>query len=112
MAQHGETRALDPAIGLRDVSEHRMKDAGGKLEALRINRTAGLHVDETQSERVVSGRGRAPRGQGENLEAGCVPIGGAVEMDADEDGVAGLIGDVGAKLEWKKNVVFPSQDNP
>src|SRR5205814_982227 len=69
-----------------------------------------LHVQETQGKRVVRGRGSAARGEGKNLETARVAIGSGVEMDADENGIARLVGNVGPKLEREKNIVLARHD--
>ena len=93
------------------MAEHRVIDDRGKSEALRVNRAAGLHVHKMQRQPVVVGRRRATWRERKNLEAGRVPVGSAVEMDADEDGVARLVGDVGANLERDEGIVLTRQDH-
>ena len=43
-AQDGEAGALDSAIELGEMADHRMEDAHREREARRVDRAAGLHV--------------------------------------------------------------------
>src|ERR1700674_682094 len=112
MAQDGETRALYPAIKFRDVAEHGMIDGRGKLEALRVDRAAGLHVDEAEGERVVGGGRSAARRERKNFEAGRVAGRiGSVKMKADEDGIARGVRDAGAHFERDEDIVLARHDH-
>src|SRR5204863_2876191 len=108
----GETRALYPAIEFRDVAEHGMINGGGKLEALRVDRAAGLHVDEAERARVIGGGRSAAWRERENLEAGrlAVRIGG-VKMNADENGIARRVRDASAHFERDKDIVLARHDH-
>ena len=103
-AEDGEAGAFHPAIELRHVAEHGVIDGGGEDEAGGIDRAAGLHVGEARLERVVLGGGSAARREGVNFEAGslAVTIGG-VEVDADEDGILGRVGD--ARALWQRHEI-------